>query len=51
MAEPRVDSERFKKLPEQVSWDELVTTHDPGPVPAPKADRDTEIDFLLRHAG
>jgi hypothetical protein len=44
-------NDRFRTLPEPVSMDALVTTHDQGPVPSPKADRDTETDFLLRHAG
>ncbi len=51
MAEPSDETNRFKKLPEPVSLDDVVATHDPGPVPSPKADRDTETDFMLRHAG
>ena len=44
-------TDRFKKLPEPVSMDDIVATHDVDPVPDPQADRDTERDFMLRYAG
>ena len=51
MTGPGVDSERFKRLPEPVPYDEMVSTHDTGPLPDPSAERDTERDFMLRYAG
>ena len=51
MTEPREETSPYRKLPDPVSYDDMVATHDADPVPDPQAERDTERDFMLRYAG
>ena len=51
MTESRTEANPYRKLPEPVSYDDVVATHETDPVPDPQAERDTERDFMLRYAG
>ncbi|GAB3262115.1 hypothetical protein [Arthrobacter pigmenti] len=42
---------RYRKLPERIRVEDMVAAKETRPVPDPKMGRDTETDFLLRHAG
>ena len=41
----------FTTLPPRVAPEDLRTTQDVDPGPDPRGGRDTEAEFLLRHAG
>ncbi len=41
---------RFSCLPAPTRLEDTIAHHDVRPVPDPEAGRDTERDFLLRHA-
>ena len=40
----------FTHLPPRVRLEETVATHDVEPVPDPTSGKDTETEFVLRHA-
>jgi hypothetical protein len=42
---------RWRHLPPQVSWDDLVAVHETEPAPDPEMGRDTDRDFMLRYPG
>jgi hypothetical protein len=50
MAEPR-DDNPYRRLPDPVRPEDMVTSEDVRPVVDPYIDRDTEREFMLRYVG
>jgi hypothetical protein len=50
-AEDRPGASAYRRLPNPVRLEDTVAVTDASPVPDPTRGRDTETEFLLRHAG
>jgi hypothetical protein len=46
-----VRREKYKHLPPPVRLEDTVTSHETEPARDPEGGRDTDRDFMLRHAG
>lgn len=46
-----VEARDYSSLPERVPPEQMVTTQEVEPAPDPRSGRDTETEFMLRHAG